>query len=262
MKRSLWVAVALLPLLLVATSPVSAGEKDKNKHKEKEKEKATICHMPGTADQKTMRVPKKSVAGHLAHGDHVGACSTESAAAPAAVPPAPSPVPSDSERTTLCHKPGTPAQTELSVDAGSVADHLGHGDYLGTCTDPPPTPPAPPVPSEPAKVTLCHKPGTPAEKMLSVDAGNLADHLGHGDYVGPCTDQPPPVVTPTDPAKIAICHKPGTLAEQTLRISPEDLAVHLEHGDFLGFCGEEPPPLEEWVTPYIRHHHSARPVPV
>jgi hypothetical protein len=170
-------------------------------------------------------------------------------------------VASDS-KTTLCHKPDTPAQQELMVDADSVADHLGHGDYLGPCADVPPSLPAPEVPPEPVKVTLCHKPGTPAEKMLTVDAGSLTDHLGHGDYLGPCVDQPPPVVAPTGPAKIAICHKPGMLAEQTLKISPEDLVVHLAHGDFLGFCGEEPPPLKEWVMPYIRYHHSARPVPM
>ncbi|MBI1926711.1 hypothetical protein HYR99_21020 [Candidatus Poribacteria bacterium] len=33
------------------------------------------------------------------------------------------------------------------------------------------------------KVQINHKPGTPASKVLCVDAGALADHLGHGDTI-------------------------------------------------------------------------------
>jgi hypothetical protein len=35
-------------------------------------------------------------------------------------------------------------------------------------------------------VTICHKPGTPAEKTLTVPKSALGGHLGHGDYEGPC----------------------------------------------------------------------------
>jgi hypothetical protein len=35
--------------------------------------------------------------------------------------------------TTLCHKPGTPAEQTLVVPESAVAAHLGHGDYLGPC---------------------------------------------------------------------------------------------------------------------------------
>lgn len=56
-------------------------------------------------------------------------------------------------------------------------------------------------------VTICHKPGTPAEQTLVVDDDSvkLAGHLGHGDTRGPCgggettpTDTTPTDTTPTD----------------------------------------------------------------
>ena len=36
------------------------------------------------------------------------------------------------------------------------------------------------------KVTICHKPGTPAEKTKEVPAQAVASHIGHGDTMGPC----------------------------------------------------------------------------
>lgn len=36
------------------------------------------------------------------------------------------------------------------------------------------------------RVTICHKPGAPAEKTMSVPQAALKGHLGHGDYLGPC----------------------------------------------------------------------------
>lgn len=59
-------------------------------------------------------------------------------------------------------------------------------------------------------VTICHKPGTPAEQTLVVDDDSveLTGHLGHGDTLGPCEDtteeppgdtEEPPVVTPPAP---------------------------------------------------------------
>src|SRR5215216_2865216 len=38
--------------------------------------KETICHKPGTPEEKTMEVPKSAVDGHLRHGDHLGPCGT------------------------------------------------------------------------------------------------------------------------------------------------------------------------------------------
>jgi len=46
----------------------------KGKGKGKGHDKMTICHKPGTKAEKTMSVPESAVKGHLAHGDHLGAC--------------------------------------------------------------------------------------------------------------------------------------------------------------------------------------------
>ena len=40
---------------------------------------------------------------------------------------------------------------------------------------------------KPKKVTICHKPGTPAEKTKQVPEPAVKGHLGHGDHLGPCT---------------------------------------------------------------------------
>src|SRR5215207_587304 len=39
-------------------------------------------------------------------------------------------------KVTLCHKPGTPDQAEITVSENAVPAHLAHGDTEGTC---PPT---------------------------------------------------------------------------------------------------------------------------
>lgn len=53
-----------------------------------------------------------------------------------------------------------------------------------------PVPPSPPPGTEPpgtaGYVTICHKPGTPAEKTKVLPAPALSGHLGHGDYLGSC----------------------------------------------------------------------------
>jgi hypothetical protein len=36
------------------------------------------------------------------------------------------------------------------------------------------------------KIQICHKPGENNAKTLCIGLDGLADHLGHGDYVGPC----------------------------------------------------------------------------
>jgi hypothetical protein len=42
------------------------------------------------------------------------------------------------------------------------------------------------------KVTICHKPGTPAEKTMEVPAQAVDGHLGHGDTLGECSGEPGP----------------------------------------------------------------------
>jgi len=43
--------------------------------------------------------------------------------------------------------------------------------------------------ADPDKVTICHKPGTPAEKTLQVPAQAVPGHLGHDDTLGPCVTE-------------------------------------------------------------------------
>ena len=38
------------------------------------------------------------------------------------------------------------------------------------------------------KVTICHKPGTPAEQTKQVPQSAVSGHLGHGDFIGTCED--------------------------------------------------------------------------
>ncbi|MBN1580506.1 MAG: FecR domain-containing protein [Anaerolineae bacterium] len=49
---------------------------------------------------------------------------------------------------------------------------------------PPPQPAQPP--SDGGEVTICHKPGTPAERTMTISRSALQSHLGHGDTIGPC----------------------------------------------------------------------------
>jgi len=55
-------------------------------------------------------------------------------------------------------------------------------------------------PASKEAVTLCHKPGTPAEKTLVLPSSAVTGHIGHGDVAGACgTPPPPPVCGPRTP---------------------------------------------------------------
>jgi len=56
---------------------------------------------------------------------------------------------------------------------------------------------APPTPTATAEkwVTICHKPGTPAEKTMNVPQSAVNGHQGHGDYLGECQATSIPVPT-------------------------------------------------------------------
>jgi hypothetical protein len=45
------------------------------------------------------------------------------------------------------------------------------------------------------KVTLCHKPGTPAEGTLEVAQAAVQAHLDHGDVLGACVEPVPDALT-------------------------------------------------------------------
>jgi len=59
---------------------------------------------------------------------------------------------------------------------------------LYTPIDTPPPPPPPPGDDDNSggDTTICHKPGTPAEKTKTVPQSALSGHLGHGDTMGAC----------------------------------------------------------------------------
>ncbi len=40
--------------------------------------------------------------------------------------------------------------------------------------------------NSPAKVAVCHKPGSPAQKTLMLPRPAVEAHIGHGDTPGPC----------------------------------------------------------------------------
>jgi len=44
-----------------------------------------------------------------------------------------------------------------------------------------------------AKITICHKPGTSSQGTLQVNEAELADHLAHGDTLGPCQPSQPTI---------------------------------------------------------------------
>jgi hypothetical protein len=254
-KLRMLVVVAIVLSLLVASSlPVAAGK-------------------PNPPAEKPKDVPK----GHAGekNPDKQGPANPKGPKPPKSIPEPGGPAP---VRVTLCHKPGTPAQQTLVVAAPAVPAHLRHGDRLGPCTDLSATPPITPTatitltvtpeitPTIMMTVTLCHKPGTPAEKTLVLPMPALHGHLRHGDTLGPCpTLTPTPTITPTvtitptatvtpttAPAstlRILICHKPGTPAEKTMALPPDAIPDHLVHFDTLGACGA--PASVTWATDLV-----------
>jgi hypothetical protein len=197
-----------------------------------------------------MQVPASALDAHLAHGDQLGACEGEQPSEPE--------VPEEtSEKVTICHKPGTNAEQTLIVSTSALEAHLAHGDYVGTCGgEPTEQPDAPGQGAE--KVTICHKPGTSAERTLIVSASALEAHLAHGDYVGTCSGEPTeqPDAPGKGAEKVIICHKPGTNAERTLIVSVAALEAHLAHGDYIGECDGRP--VEVFKKPF-RPHAGPRP---
>jgi len=106
------------------------------------------------------------------------------------------PIECEDGKLTVCHKGQT---LELPFEA--VPAHQGHGDALGACVPVPPCEGDDCEPCEgddcepqcegddcegPVSVTLCHKPGTPAEMTKIVPAAAVPGHLGHGDFLGSC----------------------------------------------------------------------------
>ncbi len=327
-KLSLFVVIVLALSLLVAVStPVSAGkpkppgEKVKNVPKgqssEKKPDKTTppgqakpkkpkdtgsvvapndapepgenasqtvvVCHKPGTPAEQTLVLPQSALSGHMRHGDTEGPCLTQSPNLTATVPltltvsPVTPTLPmSPTAKISICHKPGTPAEKMLWLPASAIPGHVGHGDLRGPCPEatapPTSTMPITPslVPTSTQWISICHKPNTPAEKMLMLPAPAIPGHLGHGDELGSCLGATSPpsstvpstgtvpvtstvpvttVVVATDTVRILICHQPGTAAEQTLALPAAEIPEHLAHFDTPGAC--EGAPSITWATDLI-----------
>jgi hypothetical protein len=70
----------------------------------------------------------------------------------------------------------------------------------------------------PEKVTICHKPGTPAEKTMYLPESAVRGHMGHGDCLGPCpckttsstTTSPTTSSTTTSPTTSSTTTNPNT----------------------------------------------------
>lgn len=162
----------------------------------------TICHKPGTPAEQTKTIPVMALGGHLGHGDTLGACLDANPTVTATVTITATPTATvtltvtPEAFVTICHKPGTPAEQTKVIPNSALNGHLGHGDTMGACPNdtpvPMPTPipgatPTPPAPSGGGNVTICHKPGTPAQKTMVVSQSALNGHLGHGDTIGACS---------------------------------------------------------------------------
>ncbi len=87
------------------------------------------------------------------------------------------------------------------------------------------------------KEYVCHNPedGSRAHTIL-VAKSALDHHLGHGDTIGHCPDNPMP-----ETGRVTICHFPrgNGHAEHTITIGGAAYDHHEGHGDTIGECPEE-----------------------
>ena len=259
-------------------------------------EQVTICHNPaGSTDvPQTITISRSILSAHLAHGDHLGACTDADkpvqqtpVTTPVVVPPVTT-QPTTEERITICHKPpGDPANVQtITIAKSALSAHLAHGDHVGACTDtdkpvtPTPTTPDVPVvtptpteqtPQQEERITICHKPpgNSSIVQTITVAKSALSAHLAHGDHVGACTDADMPVTqtstpdapivtptptgsTPQQEERITICHRPtGSSIVQTITVAKSALSAHLAHGDHVGACTDADKPTTQTSTPDV-----------
>lgn len=242
-KLSLFVVIALLLSLLVAVgTPVSAGK-------------------PKPPGEKVKNVPKGQANGKQKDKNTPPgqAKPKNGGASSGVVAPDDSPEPGQTTGGTvvICHKPGTQGQKTIVVAASNFAGHIRHGDTKGPCeTQSPVLTPTLPLTlplGATAKISICHKPGTPAEKVLWLPASAIPGHRRHGDEPGDCTETTAPPtstvpMTPTTPVtpsmmptltqRVTICHKFDTPAEKVLVLPRAALAGHIGHGDYEGTCDD------------------------
>lgn len=68
-------------------------------------------------------------------------------------------------------------------------------------------------------VTICHKPGTPAEHTITVDDDAVPAHLAHGDYLGPCQPSTDPSAAPSGEIDVPVTATPPAV---TVTLPPTD----------------------------------------
>jgi len=107
-----------------------------------------------------------------------------------------------------CLEEETRQQTQSSSMPGICVQ--GGIRASSTPSDPPGTATAEPTATVDS-VTICHMPGTPAEKTLTLPSAAIPGHIEHGDYLGACetteasstplfsTNTPAPTNTPQEP---------------------------------------------------------------
>jgi hypothetical protein len=220
-------------------------------------EQIIICHKNVDGTRITQSIIKSQWPSHSSHGDYFGTCKNVD------IPvkngnPTPTPISSQVEETIIiCHKNEDGSIVTQTILQSQLADHLGHGDHVGACTDIPvknvgTTPPLPT--SQPAAaIIICHKNADGTMAAITILKEQLAIHLSHGDHVGACTDADipvknggriPPPTTSQQEETVMICHKNVDGSIVTRNIVNSQLAMHLAHGDHLGACTDADIPVK------------------
>src|SRR5262245_27657288 len=69
-------------------------------------------------------------------------------------------------------------------------------------------------------VTICHKPGTPAEQTITVDDDAVPAHMDHGDYLGSCQS-----TAPTEPQETTLTSETTTTVPITDTVPPTTVTL-------------------------------------
>jgi hypothetical protein len=96
-----------------------------------QQQKVTICHKPGTPDEKTKEVPKSAVDSHLDHGDHRGPCGTTTTTSTSTTSTSTSTSSTTSTSTTTPTSPTSTSTTTPTTSTSTTPMCLQNG---GNCS--------------------------------------------------------------------------------------------------------------------------------
>lgn len=123
---------------------------------------------------------------------------------------------------TFCHKPGTPAEQELTTDDdGFLEGHLGHGDTLGPCpttttTETTPTDTIPTIPTTTTETTPTETtPTTPGPSRCPPGQGPYAGKDGQSGNDECCPDA----------NNDQVCDATPTAPPETSRVTPVQITT-------------------------------------